>query len=363
MRCSSSFREIFESIVILVGGSMKKLLPITVLISAALMVHAFGADHAPLKLVQTVQLPGIKKSFDHLTADSGSNRLFVAAEWHSSVEVYDFSTGKFLHSIGGMRRPHAVLYRPDLDRLYVTDGDDDGGMLRIYDGKSYQQIKQIDLLPDTDSIGYDPETKYIYVTNGGEDAKLTYSLVSIIDTTAGEKVGEIKVESDTIGGMRLETSTPRLYLDVPDKKTAKKTIAVIDRDKHSVLENWLVPESKREGALALDEANHRLFVGLIEGLVEVLNTETGKKVTEFPIGKGTDDMAYDSQSKRIYAACEDGTIHVYIQSDADHYKLLGKVASALGARTGRLVSEKGRYFTAAPAQGNAPAKLLIYEVQ
>jgi DNA-binding beta-propeller fold protein YncE len=342
---------------------MKNLLSVAALIGAVLVVHAVGADSPPLKLLQTVELHGIKKSFDHLTADPAGNRLFLAAEWHSSVEVYDLRTGRLLHSIAGMRRPHAVLYRQDIDRLYVTDGDDDGGMVRIYDGKSYQQIKQIDLLPDTDSLGYDPQTKYIYVTNGGEDAKLSYSFVSIIDTTTGEKVGEIKVESDTIGGMRLEASTARLYLDMPDKKTAKKTIAVIDRDKHSVLESWLVPESKREGALALDEANHRLFVGLIEGLVVVLNTETGRKVTEFPIGKGTDDMAYDPQSRRIYAACEDGTIHVYLQADADHYKLLGKVASAPGARTGRLVSEKGRYFTAAPAQGNLPAKLLIYEVR
>jgi DNA-binding beta-propeller fold protein YncE len=342
---------------------MKSLRAVIVLTVAILGAQALGTDKPPLKLIQRVQMPGIKKSFDHLTADPKGNRLFVAAEWHSSVEVYDMKTGKLLHSIAGMRRPHAVLYREDIDRIYVSDGDDDGGMVRIYDGKTYEQVKKIDLLPDTDSIGYDPRTKYLYVTNGGEDAKLTYSFLSIIDTTSGERVGDIKVDSDTIGGMRLEASTSRLYLDEPDKRRAQKTIGVIDRDSRNTVDNWNVPESKREGALALDEANHRLFVGTIEGVVVVLNTETGKEATQFPIGRGTDDMAYDPQSKRVYAACYDGSIYVYVQTDADHYKLLGKVPSAPGARTGRLVPEIRRYFTAVPAQGNTPAELLIYEVQ
>jgi DNA-binding beta-propeller fold protein YncE len=342
---------------------MKSLQAVIVVTVAILGAQALGADSPPLKLIQKVQMPGIKKGFDHLTADPKGNRLFVAAEWHGSVEVYDMKSGNLVHSIAGMRRPHAVLYREDIDRIYVTDGDDDGGMVRIYNGKTYEQIKKIDLLPDTDSIGYDPRTKYLYVTNGGEDAKLTYSFLSVIDTTSGEKVGDIKVDSDTIGGMRLETSTSRLYLDEPDKRRAKKTIGVIDRAKSNTVDNWQVPESKREGALALDEVNHRLFVGTIEGVVAVVNTETGKEITQFPIGKGTDDMVYDARSKRVYAACEDGSIYVYQQTDADHYKLLGKILSAPGARTGRLVPEIGRYFTAVPAQSDAPAELLIYQVQ
>jgi DNA-binding beta-propeller fold protein YncE len=326
-------------------------------------LHAFGADKPPLKLIQRIKMPGITKSFDHLTADAEGNRLFVAAEWHKSVEVYDMKTGRFVHSITGMRRPHAILYRADLDRIYVTDGDDDGGALRIYDGKSYEQITKIDLLPDTDSIGYDPATKYLYVTNGGEDAKLTYSFLSIIDTTSGEKIGEIKVDSDTIGGMRLETSSSRLYLDEPDKRRSQKTIGVISRDKREPTGAWKVSESKREGALALDEGNRRLFVGLIEGLVVVFDTKTGEEIGQFPIGKGTDDMVYDPQSRRLYVACDDGAIYVYEQTDPNHYKSLGKVVSGPGARTGRLVPEVRRYFTAVPAHGNKSAELLIYEVQ
>lgn len=321
------------------------------------------AANPPLKLIKQIDMPGIKKSFDHFTPDLKGGRLFIAAEWHSSVEVYDLNTGKLIKSIGGMHRPHAVLYREDLDRLFVTDGEDNDGSVRVYDAKTYQPIEKIDLLPDTDSIGFDQKTKQLFVTNGGEDAKLEYSLLSIIDTTAVRKVGEIKIESDTIGGMRLESGSSRLYLDVPDKKTNRKTIAVIDRDNKKIIDSWVIPQSKREGALALDEEGHRLFVGVIEGLVVVLDTQTGRQVAELQIGKGLDDLEFDPQTKRIYAACEDGAVHVYLQTAPDHYQKLGAVATGPGARTGRLVSKIGRYYTAVPAHNQTPAQLLVYQVQ
>ena len=348
---------------VLVGRSMSKHLALCVLALTAACICASGEDAAPLKLIQTVQMPGIKKGFDHLTPDVRGDRLFVAAEWNGTIEVYDMKTGRHLHSIAGLGRPHGILYRDDIDRIYVTDGDDDGGRVRIIDGKTYAPIKNIELLPDTDSIGYDPATKYLYVTNGGEDAKLSYSFVSIIDTTQDQKVGEIKINSDTLGGMRLETSSTRLFLDEPDKKSGKKMIGVVDRSKRSTIGSWLIPESKREGAMALDESHHRLFVGTIEGEIVVLDTGNGAEITRLPIGKGTDDMIYDARSKRIYAACDDGTVYVYLQATADHYKLLGHVTSAPGARTGRLVPEIDRYFAAVPARGETPAKLLIYQVQ
>jgi DNA-binding beta-propeller fold protein YncE len=93
-------------------------------------------------------------------------------------------TGKLIHSIGGVDLPHGLFYREDLHRLYVTDGD--AGELKIFDGKSYKLIKSVKLLVDADSITYDPITKYLYVVNGGKDAKMAYTTISVIDTTAGK---------------------------------------------------------------------------------------------------------------------------------------------------------------------------------
>ena len=95
------------------------------------------------------------------------NRLFSAAEDSHAVVVFDLVNGTVIKNIDGLVRPHAILYRADLNRIYVTDGGD--GKLKIFDGKTYEQIGSVQLEKDDDSIGYDPSTKYLYIDNGGKD--------------------------------------------------------------------------------------------------------------------------------------------------------------------------------------------------
>src|SRR5260370_25037077 len=92
---------------------------------AALAVQTIAQEQQPpLKLVATTPLPGFSGDFDHFAVDLKGNRLFLAAEDHKTVEVFDLKTGKPLHSITGSGQPHAILFMPDPARLIVTDGDD-----------------------------------------------------------------------------------------------------------------------------------------------------------------------------------------------------------------------------------------------
>jgi len=60
--------------------------------------------------------------------------------------------------------------------IYVTDGGT--GEIKIFRGSDYAQIGSVKLLEDADSIGCDPDTKHLYVTNGGGGAHLEYALAS-----------------------------------------------------------------------------------------------------------------------------------------------------------------------------------------
>ena len=51
---------------------------------------------------------------------------------------------------------HSVVYRADIDRIFVTDGSD--GDLKIFDGTTYELLKTVKLLADSDATGYDPVT-------------------------------------------------------------------------------------------------------------------------------------------------------------------------------------------------------------
>ena len=51
-------------------------------------------DGPPLRLRQTVDLPGYTGDFDHFAADRQRGRLLLAAEDHGTLEVFDLSTGQ-----------------------------------------------------------------------------------------------------------------------------------------------------------------------------------------------------------------------------------------------------------------------------
>lgn len=312
---------------------------------------------APLKLVQTLHFSGdVKGHFDHFGVDVSHSRLFTTPEDSKSVIVFNLNTGAEMSKIEGIGRPHAVLYRADLNRIYVTDGD--AGALKIFDGSTYKPLGSVKLLVDADSIGYDPVSKYLYIDNGGGDAHQEYSMLSVVDTTLGKKLADIKIDGDTLEAMALAKMTPRLYLNNP----AKNQIDVVDRTNRTVVASWPITKGKKNVAMALDEKNHRLFSACRSGQIVVLDTQNGKELQALPIVSGVDDLTFDEQNKRLYAS-GDGTVDVYQQEDADHYKLLGKAPSAPGGRTSRLIPQLHRFVVAAPQGGSQSARVLVYHVQ
>jgi DNA-binding beta-propeller fold protein YncE len=331
-----------------------------VILSAIFFVFAVKAqcqEGAPLKLVQTYKLSlDVKGNFDHFAIDLAGNRLFATPEEYKAVLVFDIKTGKLIHKIAGIEKPHAILYREDLKRLYITDGE--AGDVKIVDSVSYAMLSSVKLLEDADSIGFDPATKYLYVDNGGGDVHQTFSMLSIVDTSAGTKVADIKIDGDTLEAMVLKKSSSSLYLN----NKAKSQVDVIDREKRELIASWPITKAKINVAMAYDEANHRLFVACRSGGIVVLDTQTGKELAVLPITKGVDDLVYDAGSKRLYASC-DGDADVYQQSDADNYKLLGKVPTGPLGRTALLVPQLNRYFVAVPQHGTTAAQILVFEVR
>ena len=327
---------------------------------AALAMFAVGTqsqEQAPLKLVQTFKLPpDVKGNFDHFAIDVAGSRLFATPEAYKAVLVFDIKTGQLIHKITGIEKPHAILYREDLKHLYITDGD--AGDVKIVDSVSYKILSSVKLLEDSDSIGYDPATKLLYIDNGGGDVHQTYSMLSIVDTTAGKKVVDIKVDGDTLEAMVLDKSSPRIFLN----NKGKSRVDVIDREKRTLITSWPVTLAKTNVAMAYDETNHRLFVACRSGGIVVLDSQSGREITVLPITKGVDDLVFDPAHKRLYASC-DGDVAVYEQTSADNYKLLGKVPTGPLGRTALLVPQLNRYFVAVPQHGSSNAEIQVFEVQ
>jgi DNA-binding beta-propeller fold protein YncE len=308
-----------------------------------------------MKQVQRFELPAtIVGRFDHFGFDLRNGRLFATPEDFKALLVLDLSTGRVLREIHGIAKPHAVLYREDLDRIYVTDGVD--GALKIFDGATYQLIGSVSLSKDADAIGYEPSTKELYIVNGGGDEGLEYSLLSVVDTTSGKKTADIRIEGRTLEAMALDVFRPRLYLN----NRARNRVTVVDRFKKAVLGEWPITLGKDNVAMALDEAHQRLFVGCRSGHVVVFDTNTGAELQALSIPKGIDDLQYDPASKRLYAA-GDGSVAIFEQTDADSYTPLGESPTGPAAKTARLAPQINRYFVAAPQHGSENAAVLVFE--
>jgi hypothetical protein len=72
------------------------------------------------------------------------------------------------------------------------------------------------------------------------------------------------------------------------------------------------------------------------------------------------DLIFDPASSRLYST-GNGTVDVYEEIDADHFKSLGNVAAPAQAKTARLVPEINRYFVAGPQSGTGQASIQVFQ--
>ena len=146
---------------------MKKSFAVAFVLMAVFALKLRSQVEQPLKLVQSITLPGLHDGdFDHFAVDSAGQWLFLTAEENSAVEVIDVHTNKLVQTIKGPKAPHSMVYRADLKKLFVVDGDEEVGAVDIYEGDSFKPAGNIKLANNADSSVYDPSTKYLYVVEG-----------------------------------------------------------------------------------------------------------------------------------------------------------------------------------------------------
>ncbi len=305
---------------------------------------------APLQLEQTIALSGVEGRIDHFAFDPAGERLFVCALGNNTVEVLDLRKGERVHSITGLGAPQGVGYAPEVNRLFVAN--DKGGICKIYDGKSFQAVGQLDFKDDADNVRYDSPTKKIYVGFGSGG-------IGVVNAVDGKQIGSIKLSAHP-EAFELEKNGKRIFVNVPNSRH----VAVIDRDKSEVVATWKTDLAFANFPMALDEVNHSLFIGCrMPSKLVVLNTESGDIVAKIDISGDPDDVFYDSKRHRIYAICGAGKIDIIDQTDPNTYAASARVNTADGARTGLFIPERDTMFVAVPHRGSQKAEIRAYHVE
>jgi DNA-binding beta-propeller fold protein YncE len=303
----------------------------------------------PLTLAQSIELPRVDGRIDHLAFDGTGQHLFVAALGNNTVEVLDVKAGTHVKSLPGFREPQGIAVAPDAKLVAVANGQGEG--LQFLSVDDYRTGASVRLGDDSDNVRYDASAKRLYVGFGS-------GALAAITPADGKVLANVKLAGHP-ESFQLERSGPRVFVNVP----SADQIAVVDRGPMKIVATWPVSGAKANYPMALDEANHRLFIGCRRpAKVLVFDTTTGKQVGSFDIVGDTDDLFYDAARKRLYISGGEGFIDVFQNSDANTFTRVAHIATAPGARTSLFVPDLSRLFLAVPHRGSQRAEIRIYDV-
>src|SRR3981189_583110 len=217
----------------------------------------------------------------------------------------------------------------------------------MYDGDSFKLLNTVDIGEDADNVRYDPSAKQVYVAYGNDEE----GGMAVIEAASGKRGGGVRKLNAHPESFQIATLKPVIYANI----ATKAKVAVIDRNTHKVTD-WPLKNGKSNYPMALDEADHRIFVVTRRpAQLVAIDTDTGATVASVPCMNDADDLYYDAGRKRIYVPGGEGFISVIQQTDADHYQTLAKISTTIGARTGLWYEKRDRFHPAVPARSQEGA--------
>jgi len=323
---------------------------------------AKGEPAQPLTLLHMTSLPEITGDFDHFAVDLKRNHLFVSAEVHHSVEMFDLHTGEHLQSIDGFKTPHSLAFSPEKDELLVADGGDSA--LILVSAADFHRLDRIQLIDGSatgkgdspDAAFYDAANRLYYIGNGGISANLPDSTISIFSVDQGKIIDKISIPGNNVESMGVDNIHHRLYVNIRDKNA----IGVVDLNTRQIITTWTAPGINRNTALVVDAKNQRIFVaGRAPGILYVFDQD-GKVVTQKPCIDINDDMTYDPVLKRVYISGSQG-LSIFHQDSPDSYNEIADIPTN-GGKTSVYVPAVKQFYVIHPKTTIDSAGLLVYRV-
>lgn len=303
----------------------------------------------PLRLDAKIPLGSVRGRLDHLAVDLGRRRLFVAELGNDTVGVIDLEQARVVHTLSGLREPQGIGYLSSADTVYVANGGD--GAVRLFHGPTLQPEGEIALGDDADNVRVDMASQRIFVGHGS-------GALAIIDPARRAKIADIPLKAHP-ESFRLEPSGSLIFVNVPDAGE----IAVVDRVAKRQVASWPTDGLSANFPLALDAMHGRvLAVFRHPAKLGVFDTRNGHVIESVATCTDSDDVFIDSKRNRVYVICGEGVIDVFT-AQGDEYRLLARVPTLAGARTGLFVPELDELFVAARATFSTPAEVRVYRPQ
>ncbi len=311
---------------------MKKII---VMLAIVLGTVAAALAASAYHLLKTIPVGG-QGSWDYLSIDEVNRRLYVSHE--TQVEVLDPDSKMVVGKISNTLGVHGIAIAPELGRGFTSNGA--AASVTIFDLKTLKQLAQVPTGKKPDAIVYDPASRRVFVMNGGNNNS------TVIDASTGKVMGTI----DLGGGPEFATanSSGDVFVNLEDESLVLR----IDSRGLTVKNRWPLAPCERPSSMAIDRANHRLFIGCRSKVMAVLNAETGVVITTLPIGDHVDASAFDPPTGLIFNSTGEGSVDVFHQDSPDQYSLVTRIPTCPGSKTMALDLKTHQLFVPANESGN-----------
>ncbi len=331
-------------------------------VSLGACAQSQATQSPPMQLIKTVSLPGYAGDFDHFAVDRGRGRLLLAAEDHATIEVFDLKSGDHLKTVKGFDAPHSILVRPGASTVLVTDSGKT--MTKILDADTYAIKGSIKLTEGADSAAYDPATNIYYIVTGGKDVDMKTASVEAVNPDTGQRLGGITFNDDHVEAIALEEHGSRIFVNL----TQTNEMAVVDRRTMKEIAEWPVTLAEQNAMVALDEQQHRLYVvcranltGAPAGKVVIMNSDNGKVIGAEEAPMRADQVMYDEVAHRLYVPGGQGYTEIYDTTDANRIKIISRIPTAPGTKTGILLKKRVVLATS-PGSTKAMAQVMYFDL-
>jgi DNA-binding beta-propeller fold protein YncE len=283
---------------------------------------------------------------DYLTAEPGTNRVFVTRSTH--VMVVDRVTGQVLGDIPDTPGVHGVGIAPKVGHGFTTNRGNE--TVTMFDLKTLAVLKQIKVGSGLDGIMYDAADDKIVLTNHSRPV----GTLTAIDPDTGGIVATVELEDTSPEGAAAD-GKGHIFVN----NEGKNTIQVVDVKTWKTTASWPLAPCEGPTGIAYDNTANRIFSGCNKTSV-VIDADTGKVVATIANGTRVDALGWDPSTKLIYIPNgAQGNVTVAHQDSADKYSIVATVDTVAGAKTISVDPLTHHAYLFQPEQSATPAAWFV----
>jgi DNA-binding beta-propeller fold protein YncE len=306
------------------------LLPI--ITSACLVAASAPVCHAdtPYHFLREIPVAG-DEGWDWLSIDQAARRLYVTHA--SKIVVIDLDKEAVAGEIADTPGVHGFAIAPDLGTGFSSNGKE--SKASVVDLKTLKTLSKVSTGENPDAITYNQAQQEVYAFNGrGRSA-------TVFDAKSGKVLTTITLP----GKPEFAVADPqagRVYCNIEDKSE----VAVIDTKTHTVVNSWPIAPGTEASGMAMDLANHRLFIGCNNKMMVMMDSTNGKVIATVPIGQGVDANMFDPGTKLAFSSNGEGTVTIAREETPDKLVPVQTLATERGARTMALDAKTHKIYLA-----------------